>query len=58
MAVVKEPWHYGTLSGGLKNVIDVVNSPIEDGSMHNDGRRVNLHFHLGGDYKVWNPSFC
>ena len=56
IAVVKGPEDYCTLSDGLKNVIDAVNTLIDDGYMLIDGRRVNLHFHFGGDYKVCNPS--
>ena len=58
IAVVKGHEDYRTLSDGLKNVIDAVNTLIDDGYMLIDDRRVNLHFHLGGDYKVCNPSYC
>lgn len=58
IAVVKGPEDHSTLSGGLKNVIDAVNTLVEDGCILIDGRRVNLHFHLGGDYKVCYPLFC
>ena len=58
IAVVKGPKDYGTLSGGLKSVIDAVNTLTEDGCMLIDGGRVNPHFHFGGDYKLCNPSFC
>jgi len=60
IAVVKGPEDYSTLSDGLKNVIDAVNTLIDDGCLYIDGKRVNLHFHLGGDYKVCDPtgSYC
>ncbi|KAL9978111.1 hypothetical protein ACROYT_G015593 [Oculina patagonica] len=47
----KGPEDYSTLSDGLKNVIDAVNTLIDDGCLYIDGKRVNLHFHLGDNYK-------
>lgn len=29
-----------------------VNQLVEEGYMTIDGKKVNLHFHFGGDYKV------
>lgn len=52
IAVVKGPEDYETLKTGLKNVRESVNELIEEGYMMIDGKKVNLHFHLGGDYEV------
>ena len=52
IAVVKGPEEYETLKTGLKNVRESVNELIEEGFMVINGKKVNLHFHLGGDYKV------
>jgi len=52
IAVVKGSEDYKTLKNGLKNVCETVNQLVEMGHMIIDGKKVNLHFHLGGDYKV------
>ena len=52
IALVKGPEDYRTLKEGLENVCHSVNQLVEQGFMIIDGKKVNLHFHLGGDYKV------
>lgn len=52
IAQVKGHEEYGTLKEGLKNVCHSVNQLVEKGYIEIDGKKVNLHFHLGGDYKV------
>lgn len=52
IALIKGPEDYNTLKDGLKNVCQAVNEIMEEGQITIDGRRVNLEFYLGGDYKV------
>lgn len=52
IAVVKGKQDYNTLKESLANVINDVNSLIEDGVMTVDGVTVRLDVFLGGDYKV------
>lgn len=49
IAVVKGSEIYKTLKSGLKNVRETVNELVEKEHMIIDGKKVNLHFHLGGD---------
>ena len=49
IAVVKGSEIYKTLKSGLKNVCETVNELVEKEHMIIDGKKVNLHFHLGGD---------
>ncbi|XP_078347604.1 uncharacterized protein LOC144632757 [Oculina patagonica] len=51
IALVKGHEEYGPLKEGLKNVCHSVNQLVEKGYIEIDGKKVNLHFHLGGDYK-------
>ncbi|XP_068697088.1 uncharacterized protein [Montipora foliosa] len=51
VAVVKGPENYDTLKNGLKNVCEAVNELMDQGYVIVDGKKINLHFHLGGDYK-------
>ena len=50
--MVKGKEDYNTLKECLANVINDVNSLIEDGEITVDGVTVGLDFFLGGDYKV------
>ena len=43
---------YDTLKVSLSNIISDVNALIQEGSITVDGKKVNLDFYLGGDYKV------
>lgn len=40
------------MKSSLSNVISDVNSLIDDPNMIIDGKKVELQFYLGGDYKV------
>ena len=51
IAMVKGPEDYETLKTGLKYVRESVNELIEKSYMMINGKKVNLHFHFGGDYK-------
>lgn len=52
IAVVKGKEEYEELKESLTNVINDVNSLIDDGGITVDGKTVKLEFYLGGDYKV------
>ena len=52
IAVIKGSEDYETLKSGLSNVCQTVNELIDQGHMITDGKKMNLHFYLGGDYKV------
>ncbi|KAJ7351778.1 hypothetical protein OS493_035503 [Desmophyllum pertusum] len=58
IAVVKGHKDYETLKNGLKNVREAVNQLIEQGYMIIDGKKVNLHFHLGdGMTRTFGPNW-
>lgn len=50
--MVKTSEDHDSLSIGLANVREAVNELISAGFMEINGKRVNLKFYLGGDYKV------
>ena len=52
IAVIKTSEDHNNLNIGLANVRQTVNELISAGFMEINGRRVNLKFYLGGDYKV------
>ena len=52
IAVVKGKEEYEVLKESLTNVINDVNSLVNDGKITFDGKTVELDFYLGGDYKV------
>ena len=52
IAVVKGKEDYNTLKESLANVINDVNSLIEDGEITVDGVTVGLDFFVGGDSEV------
>ena len=52
IAVIKTSEDHNNLNIGLANVRQTVNELISAGVMEINGRRVNLKFYLGGDYKV------
>ena len=52
ITIVKAPEKYETLKSALANVIKDVNQLNDAGWIEVDGKRLNLEFFLGGDYKV------
>lgn len=52
ISVIKTSEDYNNLSTGLSNVRQAVNELIEAGFILVNGRKVDLQFYLGGDYKV------
>ena len=56
IAVVEGSEDYETLKNGLKNVCETVSQLVERGHMIIDGKKVNLHFHFGGDNKLSGVS--
>ena len=52
IAVVKGKEEYEVLKESLTNVINDVNSLVNDGEITVDGKTVEVDFYLGGDYKV------
>ena len=52
IAIVKAPEKYESLKSALANVIKDVNQLSDAGWIEVDGKRLNLEFFLGGDYKV------
>ena len=52
IALIKGKEEYETLKSSLGNVINDVNSLIEEKEVTVDGKTVHLEFYLGGDYKV------
>ena len=51
IAIVKAPEKYETLKSALVNVIKDVNQLNDAGWIEVGGKRLNLEFFLGGDYK-------
>ena len=43
---------YESIATCFKDVLDEINQLIADGSIEVDGKRIELEFFLGGDYKV------
>ena len=61
IAVIKGKEEHDTLKESLSNVIRDVNHVNDQGHIIVDGRRIELEFYLGGDYKVKNhrmQKFC
>lgn len=58
IAVVKGKEDHETLRESLANVIQDVNTLVNNGEINVDGQAVKLEFFLGGDYKVKNLSVC
>ncbi|EDO29491.1 predicted protein [Nematostella vectensis] len=52
LAVINGPEKYETIAESLKDVLEEIDAVQDDGYVELDGKKINVEFFLGGDYKL------